>query len=182
MKRIILASLLTFGAAPVFAMDQDEFRYLGHPCLPQSFYAEKYATLLADDQPKEALSKFATQQLQKLIVMYRANTLVQDRGELAATRYALYHTSQDTVKELMAVQIYGKLVAEMSIHAFRKASGATMGMGPMSDEEKKTLRQVTPEEFRKFILENYREEDFARVEHIEQIHAHTMLLELLEKK
>ncbi len=182
MKRIIFASLLMFYATEAFAMEQEVFKHLDHPCLPQSFYELTYAKVLADDQPKEALKTFAASQLQKLATMYQANTMAQDRGELATTRYALYHTSQETTKELMVVQIYGKLVAEMAMHAFRRSLGVTMGLGSMSDEEKRTLRQVSHEEFRKLVVEKYSEDDFERVEHVEQMHAHRMLLDLLEKK
>lgn len=180
MKRIALICFLSLTIAPAFAMELEEFFHVGHPCLPPSFYKEKYAKILASDESKDALRGYATQQLQKLAAMYRANTMAQDRGELAAVRYALFYTG--STNQLAAVQAYGKLVTEMSMHAIRKSLGVTMGMGAMTDEEKRELKQVSPVEFMELFKSKYREDDFMRVEHVEQMHAHRMLLELLEKK
>lgn len=173
---------MCLSSARFFAMDQEEFKHLDHPCLPESFYQEKYATVLADTDTREILKTFAQNRLQVLVQLYKMGIPLYDREELSTTVFALYHTAKESTKELMAVQVYGKLVAEMSMHAFRKALGVTMGMGAMSEEEKNSLRQVTPEKFRELMLEKYTESDFMRVEHVEQIHAHSVLLALLEKK
>jgi hypothetical protein len=182
MRRIVLICFLSLASAPTFAMEQEAFSHAGHPSLPDAFYEEKYAKVLEDQEVREVLKTFAQSRLKALVSFYKTGMPLYDRGELSATSFALYHTSKESAKELMAVQIYGKLVAEMSMHAFRKALGVTMGMGTMSNEEKQTLRQISPEEFRKLMLEKYTEADFMRVEHVEQIHAHRKLLDLLEKK
>jgi len=181
MQKFIAICLLMTNIATMYSMEQEaEVSHLGHPCLPREFYQGNYSKLLEDSSQKEALITFAKQRLQTLLKAHHDGTQVEDRGDFAAAVFGLYHT--DSIKKNGAVQGYGKIVASISMRAFRKALGVTMGIGDVNEHEKWELRKVAPDEFMQLFKEKYTEDDFRKVELIEQIHAHKMLLDLAQNK
>jgi hypothetical protein len=158
--------------------ESDTWKHLGHPYLPESFYKEKFTPIL-NNFTRIAVEAFAIQRLKKLALSLKDKNLIQDCEELSAARFALYYTG--TVQDHDAVQLYGELVSQMPVTAFRKSLGVLMEADEI-DEEAKQLPVVTTKEFRRLITEKYTEEDYVRVENLEQIHAHKMFLLLNQKE
>lgn len=178
MIKNIVIYLVLLTSAPIHSMQDDDVSHDKHPCLPREFYQGVYSEILKNKEKKIAVVNFARQRLSKLRADLQQNESVEGRGQFAAVLFGLYHT--ESMEQNSAVQGYGKLVATMSMRALRKRLGLTMGRGEVNPHETWELHKVTPNEFMKRFKEVYSEEDLKRVELIEQIYAHKMLLALAE--
>lgn len=179
MKAILSLGLIITSFALV-AMEEN-ISYLQHPSLPSEFYEGIYGKLLEDPEQKEAIVAFACARLQSLLQAWKDEKPILDRGDLEAAAFGLYDTK--STKQCGAVQAVGRMISTISMRAFRKALGVTMGMGDVSEHETWELKKVSPTEFSALFKAAYpTKKDFLKVELVEQIHAYKKVLELAQAK